>query len=517
MSKGKMYVKRCVLGILVLTLVAAAFPPVLSRAADEDVGNAKAVSPVFTIKSKNNKVPMFKAGESKEWKLVVTNTSEDEVENVIVTPQLGDDSKSWPFETEEQDYSKNIGTLPAGHSREVAFKFKQREDVPTDRYTLMFTVSGDGTEEELSKFYINTTAKPEEKKPEEKKDDTNKAKNTDEQQNTDVDAYADDGGISNGDASYAGGDSGSASSGSVPRVIVTGFTTDPAEVHAGQDFTLTVHLKNTSKTSNVQNMLFELTAPTEGEDAQTSAPAFLPTSGSDSIYLEGIGAGGTADISIKLNAKSDLLQKPYSMTLSMKYEDANNAQVEGTSNLSIPVKQDARFELSDFQISPETVEVGNEADIMCSLYNLGRIKLYNVKAVFEGASIQKAEVFVGNVESGATASIDAMVTGKKATNGPAKVTMTLSYEDETGKVKETKKDLQLEVTEAVDNSAADMTASEEETSDGFPVIPVVIVLIIIAIVILAVVMSKKNKKKKLEKEEEALLDELDRPSEDEQQ
>ena len=516
MSKGKMYVKRCVLGILVLMLVAAASPSVRSRAADEDVGNAKAVSPVFTIKSKDNKVPTFKAGETTEWKLVVTNNSANEVENVIVTPQLGDDSKSWPFETEEQDYSKNIGTLPAGHSREVAFSFKQREDVPTTRYTLAFAVTGDGVDGQESKFYINTTAKSEEKKAEQEKQQESSAGQR-AGQNMDVAAYSDDGGVSNGDVSYAGSSSGGSSSGSVPRVIVTGFTTDPAEVHAGQDFTLTVHLKNTSKTSNVQNMLFELTAPTEGEDAQTSAPAFLPTSGSDSIYLEGIGAGGTADISIKLNAKSDLLQKPYSMTLSMKYEDANNAQVEGTSNLSIPVKQDARFELSDFQISPETVEVGNEADIMCSLYNLGRIKLYNVKAVFEGASIQKAEVFVGNVESGATASIDAMVTGKKATNGPAKVTMTLSYEDETGKVKETKKDLQLEVTEAVDNSAADMAASEEETSDGFPVIPVVIVLIIIAIVILVVVMSKKNKKKKLENEEEALLDELDRPSEDEQQ
>lgn len=521
MSKGKMYVKRCVLGILALMLVAGAFPPVQSKAADDETGNAK-TAPTFTIKSKDNKVPTFKAGESKEWKLVVTNNSKEEVENVIVTPQLGDDSKSWPFETEEQDYSKNIGTLPAGHSREVAFKFKQREDVPTDRYTLLFTVSGDGTETQESKFYINTTAKPEEKKQDENKPD-DKQKNTDKNQgntdgqDADVAAYSVDGGVDNGDVSYAGGDSGSSSSGSVPRVIVTGFTTDPTEVHAGQDFTLTVHLKNTSKTSNVQNMLFELTAPTEGEDAQTSAPAFLPTSGSDSVYLDGIGAGGNADIAIKLNAKSDLLQKPYSISLAMKYEDANNAQVEGTSNLSIPVKQDARFELSEFQISPETVEVGNEADIMCSLYNLGRIKLYNVKAVFEGASIEKEEVFVGNVESGATASIDAMVTGKKATNGPAKVTMTLSYEDESGKVKETKKDLQLEVTEAVDNSTVDAPASEEETSGGFPVLPVVIVLVIIAIAVTAVVITKKNKKKKLENEEEALLDELDRPSEDEQQ
>lgn len=46
---------------------------------------------------------------------------------------------------------------------------------------------------------------------------------------------------------YTGGDSaggGSATtSTSVPRVIVTGFSTDPAEVKAGSNFKLIVHLK----------------------------------------------------------------------------------------------------------------------------------------------------------------------------------------------------------------------------------------------------------------------------------
>ena len=71
----------------------------------------------------------------------------------------------------------------------------------------------------------------------------------------------------------------SASDGSVPRVIVTGFSTDPAEVKAGSDFKLTVHLKNTSKKTAVSNMLFDFQAPASGTDAAAEAPAFLPTSG----------------------------------------------------------------------------------------------------------------------------------------------------------------------------------------------------------------------------------------------
>ena len=65
----------------------------------------------------------------------------------------------------------------------------------------------------------------------------------------------------------------------------------------------------------------------------------------------------------------------------MKYEDGNAAQVEAASSLSIPVKQDARFEMSDFEITPATIAAGEEANITSSLYNLGRVKLYNVKAV----------------------------------------------------------------------------------------------------------------------------------------
>ena len=299
-------------------------------------------------------------------------------------------------------------------------------------------------------------------------------------------------------------------------MIVTGFTTDPAEVRAGSNFKLTIHLKNTSR-MKVSNMLFDLSAPTEGSDEQTTSPAFLPASGASSIYLDSIAPNGTADISIELNAKSDLLQKPYSMELSMKYEDPNATQVEGSSSISIPVKQDARFEISDFEISPQSVAVGEEANVMCSLYNLGRIKLYNVKATFEGKNIKKSEVFIGNIESGATGSIDAMLEGKKISDGPAKVTMTLSYEDESGNISTTTKDLNLEVTEKVDDDEAAASDMPEETQKSFPVIPVVIVAVIIAVVAAVVILKKRKKKQMAEIEEEELLDELERSSEDEHQ
>ncbi len=313
-----------------------------------------------------------------------------------------------------------------------------------------------------------------------------------------------------GEAAYAGGGTGESS---VPRVIVTGFSTDPAEVRAGSNFTLYIHLKNTSKTTKVKNMLFDLSAPTEGADEQTMAPAFLPASGSSSIYLDGIKANGSADIAIQLNAKSDLLQKPYSIELSMKYEDKNNMQIESASSISIPIKQDARFELSEFEINPTSIAVGEEANVMCNLYNLGRIKLYNVKAVFEGNCIEREEVFVGNVESGTSASIDAMLEAKAETEGSEKVNLTLTYEDESGNLSEMKKDLELEVMPQEEEVIIPEEVEEEE--GGFPLIPVIALAAAVIAVIVIVIILKKKKKRKMQNEEEELLDELVGSSEDE--
>ena len=199
-------------------------------------------------------------------------------------------------------------------------------------------------------------------------------------------------------------------------------------------------------------MLFELEAPTEGSDEQTTAPAFLPSSGSNSIYLDGIAANGTADISIDLNAKADLVQKPYSINVSMKYEDANASQIEASSSISIPVKQDARFEFSEFEITPESIAIGEEANVSCNLYNLGRIKLYNAKAIFEGEDIKKNETFLGNLEPGSSTSIDVMLEGIQATQGDGQVKMTLSYEDEAGTVSTTEQTFNFTVTEATDDA-----------------------------------------------------------------
>lgn len=480
---------------------------------------AKAADAVLKVTTPGNKVQTYQYQKAQDFVLNVANNGDQTLKNIKVEPVLKKNTDKWPFKTEYQSYEASIPELNAGDSGSVKFNFTQRDDAGDKTYRLTFAVtaeneSGEKVYDDKVTYSVNTSAKPESQKEDSKSDNSGQSAGG-SNDGGNMDAYA--GGVDNGDAVYSGGGGGEASgNGSVPRVIVTGFTTNPADVKAGSDFTLTLHLKNTSKSSRVGNMLFELEAPTEGSDEQTTAPAFLPSSGSNSIYLDGIAANGTADISIDLNAKADLVQKPYSINVSMKYEDSNASQIEASSSISIPVKQDARFEFSEFEITPESIAIGEEANVSCNLYNLGRIKLYNAKAIFEGEDIKKNETFLGNLEPGSSTSIDVMLEGIQATQGDGQVKMTLSYEDEAGTVSTTEQTFNLTVTEATDDAVVD-EMPEENGAGGLPIVPIILVILIIAGIVAAVVIKKKKKSQKLAEEEEDLLDELDGPSEDEHQ
>ncbi|MGO5052681.1 COG1361 S-layer family protein [Lachnospiraceae bacterium LCP25S3_G4] len=451
---------------------------------------------------------VYQYGEEKEFVINIQNVGGGTANNIKISPKLDANTDGWPFEINNEDYSRNGNTLNSSEATPVSYNFKAREDVASKYYKLGFDVTyDDGTKTYSGEKYVfvKMTAKPEEPAPQPTPDNGGG-----ESQNPPSGGAAlEAGGVANGDPVMTSGGGGGSSSGSVPRVIVSGFTTEPGEVMAGSNFKLVLHIQNTSKTTAVSNMLFNLSAPTGGKDENTAA-VFLPVSGASSIYLDKIPAGATKDISIDLNAKADLIQKPYSIEVAMKYEDQGKSQYEATSSVSVPVKQNPRFEFSEFEVNPNPLEIGAEANVTCNLYNLGRMKLYNVKAKFVGDSVTSKEVFVGNVESGATAAIDAMLTGKKVTKKDEKIKMVLTYEDDSAKVTTVEKELQIEVVEAAQDDAATMAPTEPEKK-GLPIIPIVIGLIIVGGVAGGIVFKKKKSKKGA-----AIEDEFDGLIEDEQ-
>lgn len=496
------FVRRGVAILCIAVLMASGRMPMEIEASDTPIPQIR-----LTVGG-GQSTPTYRAGQKVKLQINIQNQGQAQAENVVIAPVL-DDASVWPFEITSMNYEQSLGEIKSGETVSAAWDFQVRSDVDSKSYRLDFILTYDDGEElyQDNKYvYVKTTAKTTSGSPESQmKEET--------RNESGIEAYGmETGAISNSDPVAVGG---STENTSVPRVIVIGFSTKPGEVKAGSNFELTVHVKNTATWTGVSNMLFDFQAPASGTEDAAEAPAFLPSSGSSSIYLESIPAGETRDISIELNARADLVQKPYSIAMSIKYEDGSAAQYEGTSSLAIPVKQAARFEFSEIELAPESIAVGEEANITCSLYNTGRTKLYNVKAKFQGEGIEGKEVFVGNIESGATGVIDGMITGSQEMGRGAKCKMIVTYEDEAGKRSAVEKEFNVEVTPAA--AETDMsTVNGGEEEQGFPVLPLMLgALFIILAVIAVIIVITVRKKKKTTIEEEDLLDEVERFAEDE--
>lgn len=451
-------------------------------------------------------LPVYQAEEEKKMVFRLTNTGKGVASNVNITPVIGTDTAGWPFEVSSTDYEQAVGEIAAGQTVDVAYSFKARGDVKSSDFGLKFRITYDTAgrnRQEDKTIFVRMVEKV---KPKETVEAT-----TTVTRNEDAPAaYFSEPTPSDGGGSFSNGNVSQSSGGtstSVPRVIVTGFRTEPGEVKAGTDFKLIVKLKNTSKKTEVKNMLYTFSAPTGGKD-ETASAAFLPSSGANSIYMDGMKAGEEKEVAIDLNAKADLVQKPYSIEMGIKYEDKDGAQFDAASSVSIPIKQESRFEFSEIQVNPGSIAIGEEANISTNLYNLGRTKLYNVKAKIEGDGASSQESFVGNVESGATAAIDIMVTGKKETK-EGKMKLIVTYEDSDGKAANFEKEMSLTVTKEEAEMVMEMP---EESPKGFP-LPLLIGALVIGIAaVVSAVLYKRRKKS-----EENIDDELSGYIEDERE
>lgn len=540
--------KRAGAMLLCMIFTICMLMPMGVRAEDEETREPKALNQITLSVGDEQKTPVYKAGEKAELKINVLNKGNLDAQNVTIAPVISS-TDEWPFDMEKLNYEQSLGTIPAGSKTTALWgggddKLTVRSDVTGKSYKLTFRLTyddGDKLYEADRYVFVKTEAKKstsdsgnsdkgqgdsQSGKPTDKNDGGNTGKDQIDDSgsggsdgggsviSSGGDVY--DGGIYNSDPVSTGGGSSGSGDGSVPRVIVTGFDTDPGTVKAGSNFKLVIHLKNTSKKTAVTNMLFDLQAPATGTGEAAEAPAFLPVSGSSSIYLDKIPADGTKDISIDLNSRADLIQKPYSITMTMKYEDGNAAQFEGESSLAIPVTQEARFEFSEIQIMPDTVAVYEEANITCNVYNLGRVKMYNVKAKFEGDAIEGDEQFIGNLESGATGTIDGIVTAVAESYDESNCKLVLTYEDDSGKEYSVEQPFTMTVTAEMEPADMEMmTDIPEEVGSPVGLIIAIIAVVVVAAAIVTVVLLKKRKKKIQSSEEEELLDEVERFTEDE--
>lgn len=443
------------------------------------VANVTVTTSEFLQVGDNWSTPTVSYGQSVSIVLPIINFGTEELNDLIIEPAASNVVSEWPFVPDKTSYLQTEPYIPGNNTyeaamqnrREFTFQFTAREDVMSGYYPLKFhiwyTKSGIRCEEPAEvTVYVRTIGRP---------------------------------------GSGTIGGSGEESSGAKPRIIVTGFETTPSQVFAGDTFTLNIYVKNTSKELAVTNLLFDLQAAVEGEDKTNTYVAFLPTSGSSSIYMDKISPDTDAVIEIEMTAKADLAQKPYVLDVNMKYDAGSMFDLTDTASVSIPINQESRFDISTPEVVPEDITVGSQSNVMFSIYNTGKTTLYNVQVKLYADSVDETTAFVGNLNSGATGNVDVMVTGASATMDDGTINVDISYEDNAGNVTTETRTITLYVSEEFfdeyvpDDVMGDMGMGEGEMEDGSHkgrIIAIIVVVLLVAagVGVFAVVRLRKKKK-----------------------
>ena len=453
----------------------------LTTAAQSNVKGAEK----FLFITNNSSIPRASYGQSININFSVVNLGVALMQDVLTTPVVDTDVSKWPFDITSAEAVRKVYRLEpvrdvakqAEFAEPVSWTFRVSDDALTGTYTLKFHAKyyRDGEIEETDLItYIDITGAP-------------------------GSGHLNDGSQSEGKSS-------------TPRIIVTGFSTDPGEVYAGDTFNLTITVQNTATATAVSNIQFDLKAAKEGV-GDSAVEAFLPTSGSATIFVKQIPAGGTTDLNIEMTARADLTQKPYVVELDAAYEDEKNNPYTASTSVSIPIKQKPRVDTGDAEILPSMIELGGSSNIMFPIYNKGKTTLYNVTVEFVADSVTGGSSFLGKIEPGATGNVDAMVTGIAETMDDGTVIAQISYEDEAGNVTVLEKELNLLVM-SMEYSDGDMDYGDwddgmmMEEPKKFPwaiLIGGIVALVVVGIIV-GTILSKKKKAKALQQELDSLDD-----------
>ncbi len=286
------------------------------------------------------------------------------------------------------------------------------------------------------------------------------------------------------------------------RLIVAGYRLEPEKVYAGESFNLIVNIKNASSDIPADNILLTFSSEENSED---KTAVFSTENGANSVVINSLPAGATSEVRMTYTARAGISQGSYKISIKEQYDSPEFKNAEETVSVDVPVYQYAKLSTSSFEVSPSSIEVGSESNVMFGINNTGKVTLYNVSVTFEGDTIKENNAYIGNIKPGETGNVDVMLTGVSETMDDGVIKAVISYEDENGEVSTSEKEFELFVTPEMPDDMympEDMMPEEPQEEGGALkfIMPGAAVIIAVAA---GIIVYRKRKKKR---EEEDIAD-----------
>lgn len=273
-----------------------------------------------------------------------------------------------------------------------------------------------------------------------------------------------------------------------PKVMVSDYKLNPTQVVSGEDFKLTITLRNTAS-KKVRNLKLTVTSA-EGE--------FIPAKGAGTEYISEMAAEEELEIAFDMTAISGLSEKSYKLTIKSEYEDMNGYSYTVEDHIYIPITLEQRISVTDI-MSDSSVKLGDDIEITGKINNIGAGTLYNVTVEIEGENVDGQKSYVGNIESGKSGNIDVLThTIHPVEEGVySKNYMIVTYEDKNREKHSEKHELSLSI-EATNYSNLEILKEPEEKEISSETIIVIAVSAVVFVVIILSVIKWRKKKKILE-------------------
>lgn len=210
---------------------------------------------------------------------------------------------------------------------------------------------------------------------------------------------------------------------SVPKLIIESYKLSSDKIYAGKTFDLEFTIKNTSDSTNLQNVQIHI------KDAGETATIVPASGGSNTLYISKIGKGQSSSQKVSLQTAPDATAKAYTLNVDFSYESAStNAAHTANETIAVPILQKIRLKCDEPTVYDDVSYLDSSTSMSIKMYNMGRSSVYNCIVDVEGNGLKLEEsYFGGTLSAGSTLAADISVIPSEA--GDIQGTVVISYED----------------------------------------------------------------------------------------
>lgn len=182
-----------------------------------------------------------------------------------------------------------------------------------------------------------------------------------------------------------------------PVVYIAGSVMEPGTAMAGEEFTLTLTLRNSLTTKRVKNMLVRVDTGNLGIELLEDSNIF---------QIEGIEPGGETTLALRFGTDLALSAGKYTLNFSFQYDSNKTLNLSSSGTAIVEIRQPVNMELVMPRFA-QNVTVGETIPLSLQVMNMGRDTLYNVRCTVSGYGFAPANTgYIGTMNAGSSATTE---------------------------------------------------------------------------------------------------------------